>query len=63
MLCCVVCFIRRGDVCTRFGVDGWGGVLVMTTETMAELYERKWVETGDLNYLELANKLRSKEGE
>lgn len=30
------------------------------TETMAEFYERKWIETGDLNYLELANKLRSK---
>lgn len=35
----------------------------MPTETMAEFYERKWVETGDLNYLELANKLRSKDGE
>lgn len=29
-------------------------------ETMAEFYERKWIETGDLNYLELANKLRQK---
>ncbi|AUR84530.1 hypothetical protein NVP1060A_14 [Vibrio phage 1.060.A._10N.261.48.B5] len=29
-------------------------------ETMAEYYERKWIETGDLNYLELANKLRQK---
>ena len=29
------------------------------TETMAEFYERKWIETGDLNYLELANRLRS----
>jgi hypothetical protein len=35
----------------------------MPTETMAEFYERKWIETGDLNYLELANKLRSKGGE
>jgi hypothetical protein len=35
----------------------------MATETMAEFYERKWIETGDLNYLELANKLRSKGGE
>ena len=33
------------------------------TETMAEFYERKWIETGDLNYLELANKLRNKEGD
>lgn len=32
----------------------------MSTETMAEVYERKWIETGDLNYLELANKLRQK---
>jgi hypothetical protein len=30
------------------------------SETMAEFYERKWIETGDTNYLELANKLRSK---
>ncbi|AUS01589.1 hypothetical protein NVP1287O_16 [Vibrio phage 1.287.O._10N.286.55.C7] len=30
------------------------------TETMAEFYERKWIEAGDLNYLELANKLRHK---
>jgi hypothetical protein len=29
-------------------------------ETMAEYYERKWIETGDLNYLELANRLRQK---
>ncbi len=31
------------------------------TETMAEFYERKWIETGDLNYLELANRLRVKD--
>lgn len=31
----------------------------MSTETMAEFYERKWIETGDLNYLELANRLRN----
>lgn len=31
------------------------------TETMAEFYERKWIETGDLNYLELANRLRANE--
>ena len=31
------------------------------TETMAEFYERKWIEAGDLNYLELANKLRERE--
>ena len=31
------------------------------TETMAEFYERKWIETGDLNYLELANRLRNKD--
>ncbi len=31
------------------------------TETMAEFYERKWIETGDLNYLELANRLRASE--
>ena len=28
------------------------------TETMEQYYERKWIETGDLNYLELANRLR-----
>jgi hypothetical protein len=27
---------------------------------MEQYYEREWIETGDLNYLELANKLRSK---
>ncbi len=27
-------------------------------ETMEQYYERKWIETGDLNYLELANRLR-----
>jgi hypothetical protein len=32
----------------------------MSNETMEQYYERKWIETGDLNYLELANKLRSK---
>ena len=32
----------------------------MPNETMEQFYERKWIETGDLNYLELANKLRSK---
>lgn len=31
------------------------------SETMAEFYERKWIETGDLNYLQLANQLRSKQ--
>ncbi len=36
---------------------------ILQQETMAEFYERKWIETGDLNYLELANKLRSKDGE
>jgi hypothetical protein len=30
------------------------------TETMEQYYERKWIETGDLNYLELANRLRQK---
>lgn len=29
------------------------------SETMAEFYERKWIETGDLNYLELDNRLRN----
>lgn len=29
------------------------------TETMEQYYERKWIETGDLNYLELANRLRA----
>lgn len=33
----------------------------MPNETMEQYYERKWIETGDLNYLELANKLRSKD--
>ena len=32
----------------------------MPDETMEQYYERKWIETGDLNYLELANKLRNK---
>lgn len=31
------------------------------TETMEQYYERKWIETGDLNYLELANRLRASE--
>lgn len=35
----------------------------MSNETMAEFYERKLVETGDLNYLELTNKLKQKESD
>lgn len=41
MLCCVVCFIRRGDVCTRFSVDGWGGVWV-SDEVNVEYWTAYW---------------------